>query len=38
MDKQKQIKEMAKVVCGGGHIDYERCGDCFGEEDGFAVV
>jgi hypothetical protein len=33
--KQKQIEEMAKVVCGGGHIDYERCGDCFGEEDGF---
>ena len=35
MDNQKQIEEMAKVVCGGGHIDYERCGDCFGEEDGF---
>ena len=35
MDKQKQIEEMAKEMCGVSRRSYELCGDCFGEKNNY---
>lgn len=35
MNKEKQIEEMAKLMCESTRRCYELCGDCYGEKDNF---
>lgn len=35
MEKEKQIEEMAKLMCENSRRCYELCGNCYGEKDNF---